>query len=58
LPDHSTYIEVKSGHCLPTNFLWFLKSHSKKQLTVINQNKFDSQNIIGMTLEGFLLADN
>lgn len=58
LPDQSTYIEVKSGHCLATNFIWFLKSFNKQHLTVINQNSFDSQRITGITLENFLLGDN
>lgn len=55
LPEQSIYIEVKSTTCLPTNFLWFLKSVNKHHLTVINQNAFDSQRITGITLEDFLL---
>lgn len=55
LPEQSTYIEVKSGAYLPNNFIWFLKCFNKQTLTVINQNSFDSQRIMGMTLEDFLL---
>lgn len=55
LPNQNTYIEVKSGKCMPTNFIWFLKCFHKGNLTVINQNTFETERIYGISLEDFLL---
>ncbi|MGD0466425.1 MAG: ATP-binding protein [Gammaproteobacteria bacterium] len=55
LPNKQMYIEVKSGACSPTDFIWFLKSFNKSCLTVINKNSFNTERIKGITLEDFLL---
>lgn len=57
LPDQSLYLEVKVGQTSPTEFLWFLKSFKKEYLLVISKNRFETERIIGITLEDFLLKD-
>lgn len=57
LPEESLYVEVKSGSSNPMNFLWFLKQNAYQNLTIINQNAFDTQRIRGITLEEFLLMN-
>jgi uncharacterized protein len=58
LPDQQIYIEVKKGAYSPMNFTWFLKSFKTSSLTVINQNKFNSERINGISLEDFMLKNN
>ncbi|MBX9587355.1 MAG: ATP-binding protein [Gammaproteobacteria bacterium] len=58
LPEIPLYLEVKSGNFHPTNFIWFLKSFIKGKLIVINKNRFETERIIGITLEDFLLSSN
>lgn len=55
LTENEKFIEVKAGKEVETNFVWFLKGFPKSQLTVINQNRFESDRIQGITLEDFLL---
>ena len=55
--NEEVYFEVKRGKCSIFDFKWFTQSHPGKQLIVINQERFDSQNIKGVTLEDFLLFD-
>jgi len=40
------------------NFSWFPKQMPKAKLIVINQNHFETEHIIGMDLEAFLLNKN
>lgn len=49
------YIEVKKGAESPMNFTWFLKTHPHEILKVINPTVFETQRIIGMSLEAFFL---
>lgn len=57
VPEQDLWLEVKSGNEQVTNFLWATKIlQSKQKLTVINQQTFDSQKIIGVTLQDFLLS--
>ncbi|HXW52617.1 MAG TPA: AAA family ATPase, partial [Myxococcota bacterium] len=49
------FIEVKRGAENPYNYAWFLKSHPKGHLTIINQATFETEHIRGITLENFLL---
>ena len=48
-------IEVKLGKTSPLDFGWFGKNFHKSKLTVINEISFQTQNIIGKTIEEFLL---
>lgn len=57
LPEYQLYLEVKAGQAKLTEFLWFLKTFKHEKLIVINQNRFESERIIGITLEDFLLFD-
>lgn len=52
--EQDAFIEVKAGKEAPSNYLWFLKTFPKKRLTIINQNRFDTQKIKGITLPDFL----
>lgn len=52
--DTHDLIEVKNGPSAPTDFAWFSSVFPKKKLTVINQTRFSTKAIIGMTLEDFL----
>lgn len=50
-----SFLEVKIGKANPLEFTWFTKSFPKGQLKVINENRFSSEHIEGITLEEFLL---
>ena len=50
------YIEVKKGAESPMSFTWFLKTHPHQILKVINPNAFETERIIGLPLEAFLLG--
>lgn len=54
LPEKNSYLEVKAGIANPTNFIWFLNTFQNCKLTVINKNPFNTQKIVGITLENFL----
>lgn len=57
IPDRDLWLEVKSGQEQITNFLWFTQQLFNNQiLTVINQAKFDSKRIRGITLTDFMLS--
>ncbi len=58
VPETPLYLEVKSGNFHPTNFIWFLKSFNKGKLIVINKNRFETERIIGITMEDFLLSSD
>ncbi|MBI4405604.1 MAG: ATP-binding protein [Deltaproteobacteria bacterium] len=53
----SDFIEVKRGHASPLQYDWFVKSHPKAKLVVINQARFETSSIRGITMEDFLLED-
>jgi uncharacterized protein len=55
LPEKKIYIEVKAGSNHPNEFIWFLKSFLHDSLLTIGKNRFESQRMIGITLEDFLL---
>jgi predicted AAA+ superfamily ATPase len=55
LPEKQQYFEIKLGKSNAVEFLWFLKSFHQETLTVINTQTFDSERIIGITMENFLL---
>jgi len=54
--DRSTFVEVKIGSATPVDFSWFAKSFPQSNLMVVNQNRFTTRNIEGITLENFLLS--
>lgn len=56
LPENKIYIEVKSGRTHANDFAWFLKSFQHASLIAVGQNRFDTQKIVGITLEDFLLG--
>jgi uncharacterized protein len=56
LPEKNLLLEVKVGKANITDFMWFLKIFNTEKLTIINKNCFESQRLIGITLEDFLLS--
>lgn len=50
------FLEVKRGRTGPLDFAWFPKSFPHGRLTVIGGNRFETGQIVGMTLEDFLEA--
>ncbi len=52
----NNFIEVKRGTSGPIEFTWFAKTFPKKQLTVICQNTFETEQVRGITMEDFLLS--
>jgi hypothetical protein len=50
-------LEVKRGRSSTLEFNWFSKQFPKQTLTVINVDTFATEQINGITLEKFLLAD-
>lgn len=51
------FYEVKLGKSGPLDFTWFNKTFSKNKLLVISESEFETKNILGVTIEQFLLAD-
>jgi len=51
----SGFIEVKRGSCSALEFSWFVRQFPHANLTVINQIKFATDKINGITIEDFLL---
>lgn len=49
------FIEVKRGRESPLNYDWFAKVHPKARLTVVNQARFETSSVRGITMEDFLL---
>ena len=54
--DPDSFVEVKRGRSGPMDFAWFPVTFPKAQLTVIGKSRFETDRIIGVTLEDFLLA--
>lgn len=51
------FIEVKTGSAHPQEFAWMASVFPKAKLKVINTRRFSSKNVIGITLEDFLLEE-
>ena len=51
-------LEVKRGRSSASEFSWFPKQFPGQTLTVINTQKFTTDQIKGITLENFLLGDD
>lgn len=51
------WIEVKRGEENPFHFQWFLSTHPKGRLTLVNSSRFETNRIRGVTLEDFLLCE-
>jgi predicted AAA+ superfamily ATPase len=51
------FIEVKLGKAGPLDFIWFPKIFPNEKLTVICANRFETDTLIGITIEDFLLSD-
>jgi uncharacterized protein len=51
-PDH--FVEVKRGRASPLEYAWFPRTHPGARLTVINRDRFETDQIVGVTMEDFL----
>lgn len=49
------FLEVKRGRTGPLDFAWFPKVFPHARLTVIGANRFETDQVVGVTLEDFLL---
>lgn len=50
------FLEVKRGRTGPLDFAWFPKSFPDGRLIVISASRFETDRVVGMTLEDFLLG--
>jgi len=50
------FLEVKRGRTGPLDFAWFPKSFPDGRLTVVGANRFETDRVVGLTLEDFLLG--
>ncbi|MEI7437574.1 MAG: AAA family ATPase [bacterium] len=48
-------LEVKRGRSGPLDFVWFPKVFPNGRLTVVGANRFETDQIVGVTLEDFML---
>ena len=56
--DHARRLyEVKVGGTGPRDFAWFPRTFPDRELVVIGGNEFETQQVKGLTVEQFLLAD-
>ena len=56
--DHARRLyEVKSGRTGPMDFAWFPRVFPGRRLLVIGTSEFRTSNVVGITMEQFLLAD-
>ena len=53
---NNTFIEAKLGKAGPLDFIWFPKIFPNDKLTVICANRFETDSVIGITVEDFLLS--
>lgn len=51
------FLEVKLGKTNPLEFSWFGNTFPKKNLTVISQSRYSSQNVTSMSIHEFLLSE-
>jgi uncharacterized protein len=56
VPAPDDFIEVKRGRATALEFGWFPRSHPGARLTVISQDRFEANRIVGVTMEDFLLG--
>lgn len=49
------FVEVKRGRTGPLDFAWFPKSFPDGHLTVVGANRFETDRVVGVTLEDYLL---
>jgi len=54
--DDEAMIEVKAGSTNPREFAWYHKVFPKKRLCVVSESQYETDLIIGLTLENFLLS--
>ena len=50
------FLEVKRGRTGPLDFAWFPKSFPDGRLTVVGASRFETAQVVGVTLEDFLLG--
>jgi len=55
--DSSTFLEVKRGNASPLDYAWFRKTFPSANLTVINQQRFETGYVRGITFEDFLMEE-
>jgi len=55
--DAGNMIEVKFGKSSPLDFMWFSKVFQKEKLKIITTTPFETRNILGLTMEDFLLDE-
>ena len=48
------FLEVKRGAAGPTEFAWWVNTFRQGELTVLNQTRFATERVRGITLEDFL----
>jgi len=48
-------LEVKRGRTGPLDFAWFPKSFPQGRLIVVGANRFETDQVVGLTLDDFLL---
>jgi predicted AAA+ superfamily ATPase len=51
------FLEVKRGKTGPMDFTWFPKSFPNGRLAVVGANRFETDQIVGLTLEDYLLGE-
>jgi predicted AAA+ superfamily ATPase len=51
-------IEVKRGRTGPLDFVWFPAVFPKARLTVVGATRFETDRIVGITIEDFLLGES
>ena len=57
LVNEQLFLEVKRGKTSPIEFQWFPKIFPKSRLIVVSESKFETDCIVGMTIEDFLSTD-
>jgi len=50
------FLEVRRGRTGPMDFVWFPKSFPHGHLTVVGASRFETEQVVGVTLEDFLLG--
>ena len=52
------FLEVKRGRTGPLDFAWFPKLFPEGRLTVVGASRFETDQVVGVTLEDFLQASH
>ena len=50
------FLEVKRGRTGPLDFAWFPKTFPDGRLTVVSASRFETDQVVGVTLEDFMLG--